>query len=76
MTTPLTLGDAKRVVAEFIDHYNNVRLHSAIGYITPTDRLHGRHHEIHSNRDQKLETARELRKIKRQQQAPSNSLAQ
>jgi transposase InsO family protein len=32
--TPLSLADAKRVVTDFIDHYNTVRLHSAIGYIT------------------------------------------
>jgi putative transposase len=33
--TPLTLDDARRVVALFVEHYNEVRLHSAIGYITP-----------------------------------------
>ena len=65
--TPLSLEDAKRVVADFIDHYNNVRLHSATGYITPADRLAGRHTTIFADRDKKLETARELRKIKRQQ---------
>ncbi len=29
--TPLCLEDAKRVVADFINHYNHVRLHSATG---------------------------------------------
>lgn len=65
--TPLTLEDAKRIVGEFIDHYNTTRLHSALGYITPTDRLAGRHTAIFAARDQKLETAREARKLKRQQ---------
>lgn len=66
--TPLSLEDAKRVVAGFIAHYNNTRLHSAIGYITPADRLAGRHIHIFAARDKKLETARENRRIKRQQQ--------
>jgi putative transposase len=66
--TPLCLEDAKRVVADFIDHYNHTRLHSAIGYITPNDRLAGAHTQIFAARDKKLETARENRKIKRQQQ--------
>lgn len=66
--TPLTLEDAKRITGEFIDHYNHVRLHSALGYIAPMDRMKGRHKEIHANRDKKLETAREMRKIKRASQ--------
>jgi hypothetical protein len=33
--TPLFLDDAKRLVAEYVDRYNTVRLHSAIGYIAP-----------------------------------------
>lgn len=37
--TPLSLEQAKQVVARFIEHYNSVRLHSAIGYLTPKDRL-------------------------------------
>jgi putative transposase len=64
--TPLTLEDAKRIVGGFIVHYNTVRLHSALGYITPADRLAARHHTIFAARDKKLETARENRKIKRQ----------
>lgn len=66
--TPLSLEDAKRVTAEFIEHYNSTRLHSALGYIAPYDRLAGRHHLIFAARDKKLESARENRKIKRQQQ--------
>jgi len=66
--TPLTLEDAKRIVGDFIDHYNAVRLHAGIGYIAPNGRLAGRHAAIFANRDKKLETARENRRIKRQQQ--------
>jgi transposase InsO family protein len=64
--TPLSLEDAKRLVGEFIDYYNKTRLHSAIGYIAPHDRLAGRQDEIHAARDKKLEAAREARKLKRQ----------
>ena len=66
--TPLSIEDAKRLVAEFVDYYNNVRLHSAIGYVTPKDKLEGREKEIFKERDRKLETARERRKLKRRTQ--------
>jgi transposase InsO family protein len=65
--TPLSLDDARRIVEKYIEHYNTVRLHSAIGYVTPTDKLNGRDKEIFKERDRKLEEARELRKQKRQQ---------
>jgi hypothetical protein len=61
--TPLTLDDAKRVVGDFIDQYNAVRLHAGIGYIAPNDRLAGHHTAIFASRDKKLETARENRRI-------------
>lgn len=65
--TPLSLEDARRVVGEFVEHYNTVRLHSALGYVTPQDRLEGRHLEIYQARDQKLEAARERRRTRREQ---------
>jgi len=68
--TPLSLADAKRITGEFIDYYNTQRLHSAIGYITPADRLAGRQNEIHADRDKKLEAARDRRKIARQTITP------
>jgi hypothetical protein len=63
---PLSLEDARRIVAEYVAHYNDVRLHSAIEYIKPNDRLHGRHTAILSERDRKLVEARESRKLARQ----------
>jgi putative transposase len=63
--TPLSVEDARRLTREFVEHYNNVRLHSAIGYITPKDMLEGRAKTIHEQRDRKLEEARERRRIKR-----------
>jgi transposase InsO family protein len=66
--TPLTVEDARRVVARYVAHYNTVRLHSAIGYVTPQAKLEGREKAIFDARDQKLETARERRKQQRQAQ--------
>jgi putative transposase len=64
--TPLTLGDAQRIVARYVEHYNTVRLHSAIGYVTPLAKLEGRDRAIFDERDRKLERARERRKQQRQ----------
>ncbi len=63
---PLSLDDARRMVQKYITYYNETRLHSAIGYVSPLDRLEGRDMEIFKERDRKLEAARELRKHKRQ----------
>ena len=64
---PLSLDDARRMVEKYIVHYNNVRLHSAIGYVAPADKLGGSDLEIFKERDRKLEEARDLRKLKRNQ---------
>src|SRR5262249_11637288 len=64
--TPLTLDDARRIVGKFVEYYNTVRLHWAIGYITPKDKLEGREKEIFAARDRKLEEARGRRRAKRQ----------
>jgi putative transposase len=63
--TPLSLEDARRIVADYVEHYNTVRLHSALGYVTPQAKLEGRDKEIQDQRDRKLEAAREQRKQKR-----------
>jgi transposase InsO family protein len=62
---PGTLEEARKLVASFVQRYNTVRLHSAIGYVTPADKLLGREHEIWSERDRKLEQARETRRQRR-----------
>jgi transposase InsO family protein len=64
--TPLSLEDARRIVTNYVEYYNAVRLHSAIGYITPKDRLDGRHKAIFEERDRKLAAARQQRAAKRQ----------
>ena len=67
--TPLSLEDARRLVEGYVEHYNNVRLNSAIGYITPKDMLAGHQQEIQAKRDRKLEAAKEQRKNRRQRVA-------
>lgn len=59
--TPLSLEDARRVVTGFVEEYNERRLHSAIGYVTPRTKLEGREEEIFRQRDARLEAAREER---------------
>ncbi len=67
--TPLTQEDGRRMIAAYVDRYNTVRLHSAIGFVTPSDMLAGRQAEIHAARDRKLEQARRQRQLQRQQAA-------
>lgn len=64
--TPLTLEDAQRIVARYVAYYNDVRLHSAIGYLAPKEKLEGREKAIFAERDRKLAEARERRKAQRQ----------
>ena len=64
--TPMSLEDAVRIVGRYVDHYNQVRLHSAIGYVAPADKLAGREAEIFAARDRKLAEARERRKAQRE----------
>jgi putative transposase len=63
---PLSLEDARRIVTDYVAHYNQVRLHSAIGYVTPNDRLLGNDVAIHAQRDRKLAEARQRRQQLRQ----------
>ena len=63
---PLSLEEARRLVGQYVEHYNTVRLHSAIGYVAPKDKLEGRDKNIVAERDRKLHEARERRKARRQ----------
>ncbi len=66
---PLTPEDARRLIERYVEHYNTVRLHSAIGFVTPADMLAGRREEIHAARDRKLEQARQQRQLRCRQAA-------
>ncbi len=70
---PLSVDDARRIVARFVDEYDNVRLHSGIGYIAPIDRLEGRDQLIRKERYRKLEAARLARNAARRKAAPDGS---
>lgn len=59
--TPLTLADAIAVVAAFVARYNDVRMHSALGYITPRALLEGRAAAIVGERREKLTAGRAAR---------------
>ncbi len=71
--TPLSLPglqeDARRLVQGCVENYNNVRLNSANGDITPEQRLAERQQEIHGARDRKLEEARKQRQVRGQKGA-------
>ncbi len=58
---PLSIDDAERLIVQYVQVYNEQRLHSSIGYITPKDMLEGRQKQIHAERDRKLEQARKQR---------------
>ena len=59
---PQSLVEAIRVVEKYVRHYNNERLHSAIDYIIPVDKLEGRAPSIIERRERKLEAAGKRRK--------------
>jgi putative transposase len=70
--TPLSVDDAIRLVESYVRHYNEVRLHSVISYVTPLDKMCGREKQIFADRDRKLEEARTRRKAVRTQQRQVN----
>ena len=57
----LSLEDLKRQLDLYMNIYNNERLHSALGYITPKDMLLGRREQIFGERKEKLLKARQER---------------
>lgn len=63
---PGSAEEARKRITAFVAHYNTVRLHSALGYITPADKLAGLDQVIHDERDRKLEQARQRRAQARQ----------
>jgi transposase-like protein len=71
--TPLSVEDARRIVTRFVQEYNEVRLHSALRYITPQDKLLGRETQIFAERDRKLDEARNRRRENRRRQAAADA---
>ena len=60
---PTSLDEARRHVTAFVTPYNTQRLHRAIGYITPADRLAGHSEQIWATREARLEAARAARQL-------------
>lgn len=56
-----SLDEARGVVAGFVDEYNHLKLHSAIGYTTPLDRYLGLDIGLQAQRKDKLGKASERR---------------
>jgi transposase InsO family protein len=67
-TAPQSAEEAGQRVAGYVEHYNTVRLHGALGYVTPADKLAARERQIWDARDAKLEAARERRAAARHAQ--------
>jgi putative transposase len=61
LAAPDSLDAAKRYIAAYVAHYNSIRLHSALDYVTPADKLAGLDAEIFAERDRKLEEVRHRR---------------
>jgi len=66
---PISLEDARRTVAGYVDEYNTKRLHSSIGYIAPADMPAGRAATIIAQRGSKLAQARQRGIMAKQTQA-------
>ncbi len=60
------MDEARHKVTGYVEHYNHERLHSAIGYVAPADKLAGLETVIFAERDRKLEEARDRRQQARQ----------
>jgi transposase InsO family protein len=71
--SPSSLAEARQIVERFVGHYNHHRLHAAIGYIAPADRLADKQEAIWASRDRKLALARDRRAEDRQAARASRS---
>ena len=64
----INIQDLENQIAEYVAYYNNCRLHSSLGYVTPKDMLDGRQKTIFAVRKTKLAIARENRLRQRKQE--------
>jgi putative transposase len=69
-TAEMTPEQIESMIDRFIDYYNNVRLHQAIDYVTPTERHDGRHTAIIEARKRGMREA----KLQRRMEAYGGSL--
>lgn len=59
--SPATIMEVEKVLSEYIEYYNNERLHSSIDYIRPVDYYRGEPDKIRLIRADKLTRTRERR---------------
>jgi putative transposase len=72
--TPLNLGDARRIVARYVQTHNTLRLHSGIGHVTPQARLRGLDGEVMAERHRKLAAARQVRQSAHRPSQPERQM--
>jgi putative transposase len=63
---PCSLEEAILRISRYVVYYNCTRLHSALGYVTPADKMNGLEPVIFAERDRKLDEARQRRFLARQ----------
>ena len=61
------LSQARAIIARWIAHYNEERLHAGLGYLTPADYYRGNPAARRAERRRKLDTARHARQQKNAQ---------
>lgn len=60
-TSMINIEDARTQIKEYVEHYNNTRLHSSLFYLRPVDFLNGNVDELLKVRQDKLDNATEKR---------------
>lgn len=60
---PLSIEDARRLVARFVEHFNTARLHSDIGFVTPQDNLKWRKRRLKNRRRKMIAVRKPLERI-------------
>lgn len=63
-TAELAPWEVEQMIDTFIHHYNFVRLHQGIHFVTPAERHNGSHTAIIEAREQGLQRARQNRRLK------------
>lgn len=59
----LSIEDARRQIDQYVQYYNEERLHSALYYLTPKEVIEGKMDQRLAERQQKLDQASEKRKM-------------